>query len=382
MPAKSKQQQKFFGVVRAMQKGDTPKKGEAGEVADDMTAKDVKDFAGTKHKGLPKKVKKEMISKNRLKEIIREELKNVLIENTGYTVVYRDRALDKTYTAEIPSGISKTEIKQMLKKVVPVGLEIIGIEPLKESVNEGRFQKGDIVIPNVGPHKGVKHTIIYDFGDGRYNIQPIGLRPNQIKYGLGAAGASEDQLKKVGSAPQRPAPSIIDPSEEPLPEGAISPRDAKKLSIGDIVKTQKNTYKITGYGNKSNAFRQFEVEDVKGNKYNIQVSLRGNSDILVAPGRSLRFTEPGEMLEASDVWKAFDAKMKLYGQAMDIEDQMRDISAELQTAYEDMEQEAEPGGGPIADRYGKEIEALQTNHKNLKAKLDQVFAKLDKLEQY
>ena len=36
MPAKSKQQQKFFGVVRAMQKGDIPKKGEAGEVADDM----------------------------------------------------------------------------------------------------------------------------------------------------------------------------------------------------------------------------------------------------------------------------------------------------------------------------------------------------------
>ena len=75
------------------------------------------------------------MDKSRLKEIIREELKNVLIENTGYTVVYRDRALDKTYTAEIPAGISKTEIKQMLKKVVPVGLEIIGIEPLKE-VNE------------------------------------------------------------------------------------------------------------------------------------------------------------------------------------------------------------------------------------------------------
>ena len=135
MPAKSKQQQKFFGVVKAMQKGDIPKKGEAGDVADDMSKKDVDKYAGTKHKGLPKKVKKEMITKNRLKEIIREELKTVLAENKGYTVVYRDRAFDKTYTAEIPAGISKTEIKQMLKKVVPVGLEIIGIEPLKE-VNE------------------------------------------------------------------------------------------------------------------------------------------------------------------------------------------------------------------------------------------------------
>ena len=57
-----KQQQKFFGVVRSMQKGDTPKSGEAGKVAKDMKVSDVKDFAGTKHKGLPKKaVKEEMI---------------------------------------------------------------------------------------------------------------------------------------------------------------------------------------------------------------------------------------------------------------------------------------------------------------------------------
>jgi hypothetical protein len=34
MPSKSKQQQKFFGVVKAMQKGDIPKKGEAGKVLD------------------------------------------------------------------------------------------------------------------------------------------------------------------------------------------------------------------------------------------------------------------------------------------------------------------------------------------------------------
>ena len=30
MPAKSKQQQKFFGVVKAMQAGDIPKKSKAG----------------------------------------------------------------------------------------------------------------------------------------------------------------------------------------------------------------------------------------------------------------------------------------------------------------------------------------------------------------
>ena len=54
--AVSKQQQKFFGVVKAMQKGDIPKKGKAGDAAKDMTKKDVDKYASTKHKGLPKKV--------------------------------------------------------------------------------------------------------------------------------------------------------------------------------------------------------------------------------------------------------------------------------------------------------------------------------------
>jgi len=53
--AVSKKQQEFFGVVRAMQKGKLPKKGKAGEAADEMSKKDVKDFASTKHKGLPKR---------------------------------------------------------------------------------------------------------------------------------------------------------------------------------------------------------------------------------------------------------------------------------------------------------------------------------------
>ena len=59
MPAKSKQQQKFFGVVKAMKDGDIPKEGRAGEVADNMTKKEIDKYASTKHKGLPKKVKEQ-----------------------------------------------------------------------------------------------------------------------------------------------------------------------------------------------------------------------------------------------------------------------------------------------------------------------------------
>jgi hypothetical protein len=72
MPSVSKQQQKFFGVVKAMQKGDVPKKGKAGKVAKTMKKDDVDDFASTKHKGLPKKVKREMKIRELIKKLVRE----------------------------------------------------------------------------------------------------------------------------------------------------------------------------------------------------------------------------------------------------------------------------------------------------------------------
>jgi hypothetical protein len=56
MPAVSKAQQKFFGIVRAIQKGEmAPTSPETAKAAAEMKKKDVKDFASTKHKGLPKK---------------------------------------------------------------------------------------------------------------------------------------------------------------------------------------------------------------------------------------------------------------------------------------------------------------------------------------
>lgn len=56
MPALSQSQQRFFGMVHAVQKGDmeAPSK-EIADAADDMSEKSVDDFASTKHKGLPKK---------------------------------------------------------------------------------------------------------------------------------------------------------------------------------------------------------------------------------------------------------------------------------------------------------------------------------------
>ena len=70
MPSKSKQQQKFMGMVHALQKGDmkpSDASPELKKVAKSMGSKDAKDFASTSHKGLPKKVKQEIVKK--LKEL-------------------------------------------------------------------------------------------------------------------------------------------------------------------------------------------------------------------------------------------------------------------------------------------------------------------------
>ena len=58
MPALSKKQQKFMGIVRSIQKGEQPASKftkKAQDVAKDMEKKSVKKFASTKHKGLPMK---------------------------------------------------------------------------------------------------------------------------------------------------------------------------------------------------------------------------------------------------------------------------------------------------------------------------------------
>ena len=89
--AVSKKQQQFFGIVRAMQKGDMKKSGEAGEVAKDISKADAKDFAKTKHKGLPTKKTSE--------------------EAAGVGIVTKQNA-----TADVPVGGEYMNVKKLFPK--------------------------------------------------------------------------------------------------------------------------------------------------------------------------------------------------------------------------------------------------------------------------
>ena len=64
----------------------------------------------------------------------------------------------------------------------------------------------------------------------------------------------------------------------------------------------------------------------------------------------------------------------------------RNSLQQLQAMYDqlmrDMEQEAEPEGGPKATRYGREIEKKEKEYKKKKAEFKKLMAKLDRMEQY
>ena len=101
MPAQSKQQQKFMGIVRAIQKGDQPASKfskKAQDAADDMKKKDVEKFASTKHKGLPKKVE----------QALREKIRT-MVEDYVETCGYRFSATNPEYKLKSPGGTGEED---------------------------------------------------------------------------------------------------------------------------------------------------------------------------------------------------------------------------------------------------------------------------------
>ncbi len=108
MPAVSKAQQRFMGMVHAAQKGEEPASPEVAKVAADMDKKSAKDFASTSHKGLPDK--KEESIKEAIRNFVRESIKqSVLTEDIKSDVLKFIDKLNKQfpdyeYTTDFAGG--------------------------------------------------------------------------------------------------------------------------------------------------------------------------------------------------------------------------------------------------------------------------------------
>jgi hypothetical protein len=102
--SKSRKQQRFMGMVHAVQKGELSPNDVGGNVekaAASMSDKDAEDFASTKHKGLPEKVKEDM-------EVIPD--RETMINN----IIAMDAKLSPM---DPPTGMEGVQWKKMLNQV-------------------------------------------------------------------------------------------------------------------------------------------------------------------------------------------------------------------------------------------------------------------------
>ena len=181
MPASSKAQQRFFGVVKAMQKGDLPKTGKAGKIAKTMDKDDVDDFASTKHKGKPEKVKREMKVRNLIKKMVREELaemNEVRIPFSSSHIKQLKRAF-KDMKGTLPDNnplvqkivqLLKGQDKKVLQQLANADIKYLS-DKAKDILGEGTCgygENGELGEEPAGPHlikkKKIKESIYAKLG--------------------------------------------------------------------------------------------------------------------------------------------------------------------------------------------------------------------------
>ena len=83
MPAKSKAQQRLFGMVDAYKNGELENPSqEVKDIANNMSRKEVKKFAKTKRKGLPEKVSENTVklTEAQLMKLVRESVHRLISE--------------------------------------------------------------------------------------------------------------------------------------------------------------------------------------------------------------------------------------------------------------------------------------------------------------
>ena len=181
MPASSKAQQRFFGVVKAMQKGDLPKTGKAGKIAKTMDKDDVDDFASTKHKGKPEKVKREMRVRELIKKMVREELAEMNEGKYDRELISLDNATAKEFGSwksevlKLSKLLPNSEKKKINKDIMTINKLVFNItKTFDKNLDEGTCgygENGELGEEPAGPHLIKKN---------KNKIEEIGFLAKQV----------------------------------------------------------------------------------------------------------------------------------------------------------------------------------------------------------
>ena len=232
MPSKSKQQQKFMGIVRAIQKGEAPAgkfSKAAQKAAKSMKKSSVKKYAKTKHDDLPKKVSEKVNSE--LKKIYQLLLKYGNSGKDATAMIKKNlKYVNKTYRNSTPRS----------KAIALVGLSSLG-EAVKRDYKAEykKFQsstKSKKYRAELNKYNRKKGT--YGNGDGKDASHKGGKIVGFEKESKNRGRAEKSRLKKENNMPDF-NPIIDEVLDEVFGEYQMNESSKVLKSIENLAKQNK-----------------------------------------------------------------------------------------------------------------------------------------------
>jgi len=319
MPSQSKSQQRLMGVAYAVKSGDmqlsdvdSEYRDKVKELVDGMSLKDLKDFASTPHEGLPEIV--EMVTPMNIGGMGQVQLPTETEVGSG----------------DVPTG--RGDAKKRYKKKMKFKHKIATYEEFlsKENsqINEGKFKAGQVWM--------WKHV------DGDKEVEITNVKSNGDVVGK-VKGTSDEFI--VRDANKWLKKQVVESAGDFA--GWIAFFNGKKLEI-----------------TKDEAKDLWAAKQLAIKKLNVPKSKQGLLAVAPAVEESVDeardFNDPILMkLRAAqmkrDAKKNEPAKKEMSPANAK---KLAKLEAERAEIMRDMEQEAEPEGGPIADRYGKMLNKI------------------------
>ncbi len=134
---------------------------------------------------------------------------------------------------------------------------------------------------------------------------------------------------------------------------------------------------------KAKKLKDFDKEDWEWNSKSglydrVNEATDMNDPVLVAYRATRRELPKLKIPKVKSRRLSFDKYMDLLDARLDVDQQLKDLGDEMAQTLRDMEQEAEPEGGKIADEYGSTMMKQEAEYAKLKAKKDKIMARIDK----
>ena len=162
--ALSRAQQRFMGMVYAAKKGGTPASPEVAKAAEGMSKKAARDFAKTKHEGLPEKKEDVKESMSLVEKILDEALKGTIAGGKSRAKKYKIQAKDvriKQIGSAALSG-DKKQVKKLKKANENPTLKITekGSVPKKSEEERKEAAKKEVKRGKSDPSANVRSGIV------------------------------------------------------------------------------------------------------------------------------------------------------------------------------------------------------------------------------